>query len=113
MRTAAAFGLIYGIVLFFAAWLSDIAGSSGLYAVALISGLADVDAITLSSLRLYELGKLEATQAVTAISLAILSNIGFKLGLIFFIGNALLAKQCILGMLAIAAGIGLALLLMV
>ena len=113
MRTAAAFGLIYGIVLFFAAWLSDIAGSSGLYAVALISGLTDVDAITLSSLRLYELGKLEATQAVTAISLAILSNIGFKLGLIFFIGNALLAKQCILGMLATAAGIGLALLLMV
>ncbi|MEQ1816103.1 MAG: MgtC/SapB family protein [Nitrosomonas sp.] len=113
MRTAAAFGLIYGIVLFFAAWLSDIAGSSGLYAVALVSGLTDVDAITLSSLRLYELGKLEATQAVTAISLAILSNIGFKLGLIFFIGSALLAKQCILGMLATAAGIGLALLLII
>jgi len=110
MRTAAAFGLIYGIVLFFAAWLSDIAGSSGLYAVALISGLTDVDAITLSSLRLYELGKLEAIQAVTAISLAILSNIGFKLGLIFFFGNGLLAKKCIWGMLATAAGIGLALL---
>ena len=80
------------------------------HAVALVSGLTDVDAITLSSLRLYELGKLEATQAVTAISLAILSNIGFKLGLIFFIGNGLLAKKCIWGMLATAAGIGLALL---
>lgn len=113
MRTAAAFGLIYGIVLFFAAWLSDIAGSSGLYAVALVSGLTDVDAITLSSLRLYELGKLEATQAITAISLAILSNIGFKLGLIFFIGNGLLARKCISGMLATAAGIGLALLFFV
>jgi uncharacterized membrane protein (DUF4010 family) len=110
IRTAAAFGLIYGIVLFFAAWLSDIAGSRGLYAVALISGLTDVDAITLSSLRLYELGKLEATETVTAISLGILSNIGFKLGLIFFISNSLLAKQCISGMFATAGGIGLALL---
>jgi len=110
IRTAAAFGLIYGIVLFFAAWLSDIAGSGGLYAVALISGLTDVDAITLSSLRLYELGKLEAIETVTAISLGILSNIGFKLGLIFFIGSSLLAKQCISGMFATAGGIGLALL---
>ncbi len=113
MHTAAAFGLIYGIVLFLSAWLSDIAGSSGLYAVALVSGLTDVDAITLSSLRLYELGKLEATQAVTAISLAILSNIGFKLGLIFFIGSGLLGKKCLSGMLATAGGIGLALLFFV
>lgn len=113
LRTAAAFGLIYGIVLFFAAWLSDIAGSSGLYAVALVSGLTDVDAITLSSLRLYELGKLEAAETVMAISLGILSNIAFKLGLIFFIGSSLLARQCISGMLATAAGIGLALLFFV
>lgn len=113
LRTAAAFGLIYGIVLFFAAWLSDIAGSSGLYAVALVSGLTDVDAITLSSLRLYELGKLEAAETVMAISLGILSNIAFKLGLIFFIGSSLLARQCISGMLATASGIGLALLFLI
>ncbi|MBK9663084.1 MAG: MgtC/SapB family protein [Nitrosomonas sp.] len=108
--TAAAFGLIYGIVLFSSAWLSDIAGSSGLYAVALISGLTDVDAITLSSLRLYELGKLGTIETVTAISIGIISNIGFKLGLVFFFGRSLLAKQCITGMLATAIGIGLALL---
>jgi len=110
IRAAAAFGLIYGSVLFFSAWLSDIAGSSGLYAVALVSGLTDVDAITLSSLRLYELGKLEAAQAITAISLAFISNIGFKLGLIFFIGSRLLARQCVSGLLASAAGLGLGLL---
>jgi len=110
IRTAAVFGLVYGIVLFLAAWLSDTVGSSGLYAIALISGLTDVDAITLSSLRLYEMGKLEATETVTAISLGILSNIGFKLGLLFFIGNSLLARQCISGLLVTAGGIGLALL---
>lgn len=110
IRTAAAFGLIYGVVLFLSTWLSDIAGTSGLYAVALISGLTDVDAITLSSLRLFELDKLQATEAVTAISLSILSNIGFKLGLVYFIGSTLLTRECISGMLATAAGIGLALL---
>lgn len=109
IRTAATFGLVYGIVLLCSAWLSDIAGSGGLYAVALVSGLTDVDAITLSSLRLYELGKLEATQTIIAISLGILANIGFKFGLIFFIGNTLLARHCASGLLATAAGIGLAL----
>ncbi|MBS0483952.1 MAG: MgtC/SapB family protein [Proteobacteria bacterium] len=110
IRTAAAFGLIYGSVLFFSAWLSDIAGNSGLYAVALVSGLTDVDAITLSSLRLYEIGKLEAAQAIIAIALAFISNVGFKLGLIFFIGSKLLVRQCVSGLLASAAGLGLGLL---
>lgn len=109
MQTAATFGLLYAIVLFLAAWLSDIVGSRGLYAVALASGLTDVDAITLTSLRLFEIGKLEATETVIAISLGILSNIAFKFGLIFFIGGSLLAKQCALGMIATGIGIGLGL----
>lgn len=110
IRAAAAFGLIYGSVLFFSAWLSDIAGSSGLYAVALVSGLTDTAAITLSSLHFYQHGKLEAAQAITAISLAFISNVGFKLGLVFFTGSRLLARQCVFGLLATAAGLGLGLL---
>lgn len=113
IRTAASFGLLYAVVLFFAAWLINIAGSSGLYAIALIAGMTDVDAITLTSLRLFEQGKLETTEAVTAIGLGILSNIAFKLGLIFFIGGSLLAKRCALGMMMISVGIGLALLFFV
>ncbi|MCB1984907.1 MAG: MgtC/SapB family protein [Burkholderiales bacterium] len=109
IRTAASFGLLYAVVLFFAAWLSDIAGSRGLYAVALVSGLTDVDAITLTSLRLFELGKLEAAETVIAISLGIMSNIAFKLGLIYFIGSALIARRCATGMIATGCGIGLAL----
>ncbi|HBV21851.1 MAG TPA: magnesium transporter MgtC [Nitrosomonas sp.] len=111
LRTAAGFGLLYAIVLFCAAWLSDVAGSRGLYAVALVSGLTDVDAITLTSLRLFELGKLGAAETVTAISLGIMSNIVFKLGLIYFIGNTLIARRCASGMVTTAGGIGLALLI--
>ncbi|MBS0496410.1 MAG: MgtC/SapB family protein [Proteobacteria bacterium] len=110
IRAAAAFGLIYGSVLLFSAWLSDIAGSSGLYAVALVSGLTDTAAITLSSLHFYQHGKLEAAQAITAISLAFISNVGFKLGLVFFIGSPILARLCVYGMLASAVGLGLGLL---
>jgi len=109
IRIALGFGLLYAIVLFFSAWLSDIAGSKGLYIVALISGLTDVDAITLSSLRLLEMGKLQSSQAVTAITLAFLSNLVFKFGLIATIGGAQLAKRCAIGFAAMGVGMGIGL----
>jgi uncharacterized membrane protein (DUF4010 family) len=81
--------------------------------VALITGLTDVDAITLTVLRLFDMGKLQDSEVVIAISLGILSNIVFKLGMIYFIGNTLIARRCATGMLATAAGIGAALLVLV
>jgi uncharacterized membrane protein (DUF4010 family) len=77
--------------------------------VALVSGLTDVDAITLSTLRLYDLGKLQPAQAVIAIVLALVSNILFKLGLVFAVGGAALGRRCAPPMLAAAATAGLAL----
>lgn len=108
IRTALGFGLLYAAVLFAAAWLSDYAGSQGLYAVALASGLTDVDPITLSSLRLFGLGKLAQSQVVTAVTLAFIANMAFKSGLILFIGGKLLARKTAVGMLAIVLGVGLA-----
>lgn len=104
IRISLAFGLVYGIVLVLTAWLSDFAGNKGLYAIAVASGLTDVDAITLSSLRLYSLGKLAAEQTVSAIVLALIANLVFKFGLIVSFGGAMLAKRCIWGMGAVAAG---------
>jgi len=104
IRISLAFGLLYGGVLVLTAWLSDFAGNKGLYAIAVVSGLTDVDAITLSSLRLFSLGKLAAEQTVTAIVLALIANLLFKFGLIVSIGGALLAKRCIWGMGAVAVG---------
>jgi len=105
IRTALGFGLLYAAVLFAAAWLSDYAGSQGLYTVALVSGLTDVDAITLSSLRLFGLGKLVQGQVVTAVTLAFIANMAFKSGLILFIGGKLLARKTAVGMLAILLGV--------
>lgn len=105
IRAALSFGLLYAVVLFAAAWLSDWVGSQGVYAVALVSGLTDVDVITLSSLRLFNLGNLQGHQATTAILLAVLANIAFKSGLAVVIGGGTLARRVLPGMAAVAAGL--------
>src|SRR3989338_5159849 len=105
LHTAVGFGLLYVIVLLGSAWMADIAGSQGLYAVALASGLTDVDAITLSSLRLFNLGQLNEQQTVTAIALAVLANLAFKFGMVVFIGGWALATQVAIGFGAIACGV--------
>jgi uncharacterized membrane protein (DUF4010 family) len=112
IKTALSFGLMYAAVLLCAAWLSDYAGSSGLYALAVASGLTDVDAISISSLRLFELGKLGAHQAVTAIAIAYLSNLTFKFGLVAIVGGSTLAKRCAPGVVAVAVGLAGALFLL-
>jgi uncharacterized membrane protein (DUF4010 family) len=109
IRTALSFAAFYGVILLLAAWLSDRAGSAGLYAVALVSGLTDVDAITLSSLRLHDLGTISVREAVMSISLAILSNIAFKAALVFVLGGFELGRRAVLGLLLTAAGIATAL----
>jgi uncharacterized membrane protein (DUF4010 family) len=106
LKVSLSFGLLYAVVLVAAAWLSDYAGSGGLYALALISGLTDVDAITLSSLRLFEQGKLDPLQTVSAITIAYISNMGFKLGLVAVVGGMTLARLCLPAVIAVVAGLG-------
>jgi len=110
LHAALGFGLLYAVVLLCSAWLSDIAGSKGLYAVALVSGLTDVDAITLSSLHLLDLGKLSENNVITGIAIAYVSNLMFKFGLVVFIGGKALAKKVSIGFAALAAGVGIGLL---
>ena len=66
--------------------------------------MTDVDAITLSSLRLFNLGQLSEQQTVTAIALAVLANLAFKFGMVVFIGGWALARQVAAGFGAIACG---------
>lgn len=105
LRTALGFGLMYAAVLLAAAWLSDWLGTGGLYAVALVSGLTDVDAITLSSLRLFNLDKLPDAAVVNVIVLATLANLAFKSGLAFVVGGARMARHAAAGMGAVGLGL--------
>ena len=104
IRTALAFGAAYALVLVLAAALNNAFGAEGLYVVALVSGLTDVDAITLSSARLFELGQLQSREATVAVTLALLANLGFKLGIVMVVGGSRLARSCGLPLLAIGCG---------
>lgn len=111
MKVSIVFGLLYGGVLLAAAWLRDLAGPSGLYAVALVSGLTDVDAITLSSLRLHDLGQVTAGMVAITVAIAVLSNNAFKLGMAALSGGRALALRCAGPMGAAMAGLVLGLFL--
>ena len=105
LRSAFSFGALYALVLLAAAWLSDWLGHRGLYVVSLIAGLTDVDAITLTSLRLHALDKLPVAIVIDVITLAILSNIAFKSSVAFVLGGWNMARHAIAGMGAIAIGL--------
>jgi uncharacterized membrane protein (DUF4010 family) len=96
------------VVLLAAAWLSDWLGTRGLYMVALVSGLTDVDAITLSSLRLHDLDKLPVAGVVNVITLAVLANLVFKSLLTFTLGGWQMARHAAAGMGAIGLGMVIA-----
>jgi uncharacterized membrane protein (DUF4010 family) len=104
IRTALAFGAAYALVLVLAAALNDAFGAQGLYAVAAVSGLTDVDAITLSSARLFQLGQLQSREVTVAVTIALLANLAFKLGIVLVVGGGRLARSCGIPMLAIGFG---------
>jgi len=112
LRTALGFGALYAVVLLLTAWLRDWIGQLGVYGMAVVSGVADVDAISLSSLHLFGTGSLSAAQTATAMAIAIVVNIIFKLGIVLVVGGRKLFLRCLPGMGAIAVGIGIGVLLL-
>ncbi|THF66144.1 MgtC/SapB family protein [Pseudothauera nasutitermitis] len=107
LRTALGFGALYALVLFIAAWMAEIAGNSGLYVLAVVSGLTDIDAIALSSLRLFALDKLDLAPTVIVIGLGMVANLAFKTGLAVVIGGRALGRKVLGGMGAVAIGLAL------
>jgi len=81
------FGLLYAAVILAVSAAKDFFGDRGVYIVSLVSGLTEVDAITLSNARLAHQCILQATQAQISILLAVVSNLGFKLGLVGFLST--------------------------
>lgn len=104
LRPALGFAALYAAVLLLSAWLVDLVGSEGIYAIAAVSGLTDVDAITLSSLRLYGTDTLSISQVTTAIVIAISANVAFKLAISFMVGGSDLFRRCLPAMTAVAVG---------
>jgi uncharacterized membrane protein (DUF4010 family) len=106
LKQAVTFGLLYGGVLFVAKAAQTYLGSGGLYASAVLAGLTDVDAITLSVTDLHRSG-LETSVAATAITLAAVTNTIVKSTMAVTIGGKALGKAVapILGGALVAGGI--------
>lgn len=112
LRTALGFAAFYAVILLLSAWLSDVIGNEALYGLALVSGLTDIDAISLSTLRLFSLGKVPAINVVNVILLAVLANLVFKSALTLSLGGWTKMRHAVAGMGAVALGLILGWLIM-
>ena len=93
LKSALLFGVLYGVVLISVAASKEYLPHSGLFVIAALSGLADLDAITLSTARLVESERLSVDSAWRSILIAALSNLAFKSGLVLALGDRKLFRD--------------------
>lgn len=107
---ALGFALFLAAVVVAGQLLHDWAGDRGLYALAAVAGLGDVDAITVLMTQLSAAG-LALTVATIAVSIASFVNTAIKVAIVAAIAPAAMTRQVALAVAAIivAGGIGLAL----
>ena len=111
LKPALIFGALYALILLAVAATKHYFGNAGLYVVAVISGLTDVDAITLSTARLVSADRLGTTIGWKIMLIATLANVAFKGGVVAMLGSRRL--MVIVGILfgaALAGGIAILLL---
>jgi uncharacterized membrane protein (DUF4010 family) len=87
LKAAVVFGLLYAVILFAVAAGQQWLGDRGLYLIAALSGLTDMDAITLSTAQLIKRGELEVDTGWRMILVASLSNLVFKGAAVAMLGH--------------------------
>ncbi len=104
LQPAFMFALLYAGVLLGSNFAEMYYGNTGIYISSILSGLVDVDAITLSMSKMSQQGgPLEMAVAARAIILAVVSNTIVKGGIVLLTGSASLRKIIIPGLLLITA----------
>ena len=93
LKAAVLFGLLYAAILFAVAAGQQWLGHRGLYLVAAISGLTDMDAITLSTAQLIKRGELDVDTGWRMILLGSLSNLVFKGAAVAVLGHRRLLRR--------------------
>jgi len=86
LKPALIFGALFLAILFLSKIANTYLGSGGVYLASIISGVADVDAITIS-MALLAPETIPTNIAVTAITLAAMSNTFFKFLIALFLGT--------------------------
>jgi uncharacterized membrane protein (DUF4010 family) len=93
LRSALIFGALYAGVLFAVAGARSWFGPEAIYAIAALSGLTDLDAITLSTARLTASGQVQPGTLWRVTVVATLSNLVFKLVIVAALGGAPLFRR--------------------
>jgi uncharacterized membrane protein (DUF4010 family) len=101
------FGLFFALVLVATTAFSTEFGTTGVYSVALVTGLVDVNAITISLSNLARGGSISITTAASGIVLAASVNTAVKIGIVWLFGTRALGRTVIVALGAVAVvGIG-------
>lgn len=87
LSPALKFGLLFALILLIAKIAQISFGDTGLYITSLLSGLADVDVITLTMSGLSKSGSISYLVASTCILIAIAANTVIKISLAYFLGT--------------------------
>jgi uncharacterized membrane protein (DUF4010 family) len=104
LTEAAKFGAFFAVVLVLVKGVERYFPSEGVYVVAALAGITDVDAITLSMAEFAKAG--DANIAVTAIVIAAFSNTLVKLGMVAALGGRGIKRPVTIGTVAVlAAGV--------
>jgi len=93
LRTAVVFGVFFGVVLLVSREGAGAFGDTGVYATAFFSGLADVDAITLSLGSLSAEGEISETVATVGVVIGAAMNTLVKFGIAAFFGGRELGRK--------------------
>jgi uncharacterized membrane protein (DUF4010 family) len=103
------FAVAYAVILVVSRGAQMLLGDPGVYVSAAVSGIADVDAITLSLARMVGAGTVEVGTASRAIVLAAMVNTAVKGGIVLVLGAFSLRKSILPALgLILAVGLGLA-----
>lgn len=107
LRSALIFGGLYALVLLAVAAAKEHWAESGLWVVSILSGLTDMDAITLSTSRLVGAGRLDPDLGWRLILVASLSNLVFKGAMVAALGSRKLAVRVagLFALLLVAGGL--------
>lgn len=112
LSKALKFGLFFLFVSAATKLIPMFLGNMGLYATAIVSGLADTDAITLTVANLVKIGDIEMQTGVSTIVLAVMVNTLVKIAIIYIFGARKLFKYSLAAFLVIFS-IGTAILFLI
>jgi uncharacterized membrane protein (DUF4010 family) len=92
LRPALVFGAVFAVVLLVSEYANQWFGASGVYATAFLSGLADVDAMTITLSKLAAEGAVSTDVATTGIVIAAIANTFLKAALAAALGTYRLGR---------------------